>query len=44
MKMCSWFRAAAITTASGRGQATMISGTPAARAGMAVINSEDGSG
>ena len=36
--------AAAITTGSGRGQTAMISRTPATRAGMAVISSEEGSG
>ena len=37
-------RAAAITTGAGRGQATMISRTPAARAGIAVISNEEGRG
>ena len=36
--------AAAITTGSGRGQTTMISRTPATRAGIAVISSDEGSG
>ena len=33
-----------MTTASGRGHATMTSRTPAARAGIAVISSDEGSG
>ena len=36
--------AAASTTASGLGQTAMTSATPATRAGMAVMSSEDGSG
>ena len=36
--------AAASTTASGRGQTAMISRTPATRAGIAVISSDEGSG
>jgi hypothetical protein len=37
-------RAAYMMAASGRGQTAMMSRTPATLAGMAVINSEDGSG
>ena len=36
--------AAAITTGSGRGHMAITSGTPATRAGMAVINSDEGRG
>ncbi len=36
--------AAASTTGSTEGLHTTISGTPATRAGMAVISSDDGSG
>ena len=36
--------AAAITAGSGRGQTAMISPTPATRAGIAVISSDEGSG
>ena len=33
-----------MTAGSGRGQTAMISPTPAARAGIAVIRSDDGNG
>ena len=36
--------AAAITAGTGRGQTAMMSATPATRAGMAVISSDEGSG
>ena len=36
--------AAAMTTGSGRGQTAMMSRTPAAAAGIAVISSDEGSG
>ena len=36
--------AAAITTGSGRGHMTMMSFTPATRAGTAVISRDDGRG
>ena len=44
MRVTPAMAAAARVAGSGRGQTTTTSGTPATRAGTAVISSDDGSG